>query len=43
VGTSQNIGVNIKINTIALVQFKGAPIEVAGSKTENKLVIIIFS
>jgi hypothetical protein len=42
-GVSQNIGVIIIINIIALPQFKGRLKIEEGSKTENRLVIIIFN
>jgi len=41
-GVNQNIGVIMIINIIALPQFKGRLKIEEGSKTENKLVIIIF-
>jgi hypothetical protein len=43
VGAYQKIGLTISINKIDLTQFKGRDIIEDGSKTENRLVIIIFS
>jgi hypothetical protein len=39
-GTSQNMGVNAIIKIKALDQFRDTPKMAAGSKTENKFVII---
>jgi hypothetical protein len=41
-GDTQKMGVKIKINKIALAQLRGRLNIEDGSKTENKLVIIIF-
>jgi hypothetical protein len=43
VGTNQYIGEIKETKIVALSQFTETPIDDAGSKTENKLVIIIFN